>query len=418
MRMYLYIFAFVGIFIVVFFPALAYDIAIVLLRLSPIWAPLLFGYGLWRISWYFRRAFFLSKQKYTLLEIKLPRIIDKSPLAMEVFLTNIHNAGGEGTFYDKYILAKMRPFWSLELVSDGGKVKFYIRTRSFFKNQVEAQLYAQYPDIQIIESEDYARLREYDESTMNLWGCDFKLRQKDAYPILTYIDYGLDKNPKEEYKVDPITAVLELLSLVGPQHQLWVQIVLRARKGDQNAGWFKTTDRMKDEVKAEIKKMLTDLQATRGTMNLPSIGELSDVQQRKIKALERSLEKLSFEAGIRAVYFGPKETYDGSIVPQVANLFKPFASNEMNTIVPTGWLADFAFPWQDFGGRNSAAAKKEVFRMYRRRAFFDMQYWPTPFVLTTEEVATIYHFPGDVARTPMLEKIQTRRMEAPSNLPI
>ncbi len=41
---------------------------------------------------------------------------------------------------------------------------------------------------------------------MSIWGCEFKFTKGDGYPIKTYVDYGLDKDPKEEYKVDPLGA--------------------------------------------------------------------------------------------------------------------------------------------------------------------------------------------------------------------
>jgi hypothetical protein len=39
-------------------------------------------------------------------------------------------------------------------------------------------------------------------------------------------------------------------------------------------------------------------------------------------------------------------------------------------------------------------------------------------ILNTEELATIFHFPGQVAGTPTLERVPSKKAEAPSNLPI
>jgi hypothetical protein len=47
-----------------------------------------------------------------------------------------------------------------------------------------------------------------------------------------------------------------------------------------------------------------------------------------------------------------------------------------------------------------------------------MPYQRTPFVLNTEELATIYHFPGRVAETPTFGRIEAKKGEPPSNLPI
>ena len=40
------------------------------------------------------------------------------------------------------------------------------------------------------------------------------------------------------------------------------------------------------------------------------------------------------------------------------------------------------------------------------------------FVLNTEELATIYHFPGLVAQTPSLNRVDTRKATPPDNLPV
>ena len=41
----------------------------------------------------------------------------------------------------------------------------------------------------------------------------------------------------------------------------------------------------------------------------------------------------------------------------------------------------------------------------------------TPKVMTTEELATMFHLPGKVAVTPTLGRIPSTRGEAPPNLP-
>jgi len=41
-----------------------------------------------------------------------------------------------------------------------------------------------------------------------------------------------------------------------------------------------------------------------------------------------------------------------------------------------------------------------------------------PFIMNTEELATIYHFPGEVSKTPSLSRISAKKAEPPTNLPI
>src|SRR5574343_1796060 len=60
----------------------------------------------------YSRAAFFSKQKYVLLELKTPRTIQKSQLAMELFLASLNQTGGDGKFWEKHIKGSVRPWFS------------------------------------------------------------------------------------------------------------------------------------------------------------------------------------------------------------------------------------------------------------------------------------------------------------------
>ncbi len=47
---------------------------------------------------------------------------------------------------------------ALEIVSLEGVIHFYLRCESKFKPRVEAAIYSQYPNVEIIEVEDYVNL--------------------------------------------------------------------------------------------------------------------------------------------------------------------------------------------------------------------------------------------------------------------
>src|SRR3989344_818421 len=229
-----------------------------LISYSPIWLPILLIIIAWKLWVRYIRALFWSKQKRILLEIKLPKEITKSPLAMETFLVGLHQTGREGTWYDKFWQGKTRPWFSLEMVSIEGVVRFFIWTEEAFKNIIESQLYAQYPTVEIYEAPDYTEGIFFDKYKMGLMGTNFKFEKSDAYPIKTYVDYGLDKaDTKEEYKTDPITPIIEFLGSMGKGEQAWIQILIRAHKKEQKkkGTWFEKTDSWQDEAKEEIEKI-------------------------------------------------------------------------------------------------------------------------------------------------------------------
>ena len=176
----------------------------IIIALSPILLALSLGAIAWPLWVRYVRAKFFFGQKYILLQIRLPRDVYKSPAAMELFVLSLHQTSGEGTWYAKYWLGQTRPWFSLEMVSVEGQVSMYIWTRAMHKSFTESSLYAQFPGIEITEREDYTKSMHFDPKENGVWGVEMKFAKDDAYPIKTYIDYGLEKDPKEEYKVDPL----------------------------------------------------------------------------------------------------------------------------------------------------------------------------------------------------------------------
>ena len=71
-------------------------------KTSFVWLPILFMILLFNSWLYYRRAKYWEKLGSVLLEIKLPKEINKSPLAMEVVLSALHQTADESNWYFKY----------------------------------------------------------------------------------------------------------------------------------------------------------------------------------------------------------------------------------------------------------------------------------------------------------------------------
>jgi hypothetical protein len=237
----------------------------------------------------------------------------------------------------------------------------------------------------------------------------------------------MDKDPKEENKVDPIANVLELLGQVGPGEHYWFQIIIKARKADEWYGFYDTKhDTYKDSAKNEIQKIMANaavrakdvLKASEvidGKMN----ALLTDGEKRRIDALERAVTKPTFECGLRVLYIAKKENFRGINIPPLIQFMSVFSGNgnEVNRMHVTRGLAFFDYPWQDFHEIRKTIIKKLLFFYYRHRAYFYVPYDQAPVFLNIEELATIWHFPGSSIKTPGLNRVPSRQAEAPTNLP-
>ncbi len=400
-----------------------------LVATSPLWLPVVLFIMFWKRWIHYLRYAFWFKQDFVLLHIELPAVVEKSPLAMEVILTGLWNNGSETTFIQRIWKGQYRAVTTLELVSNGGRIGYYIHLRRAWKQFMEARIYGQFPEAQITEvREDYVTKAGYSPETHDLWGTEYEKSQPGAVPIKTYIDWGLDKDPdKPEKQVDPITNILEFLASIRPDEHVWIQIVMKARKKDEWYGFYKTADSYKEGGKAAIKKIFDDAvkraqdrvedpvqkQAAAGR----GVQLLSTPEKDRIEAIERNFNKLIFECGFRGMYIVQKGKFDLSKVNNLVRLWDPFRAPDYNTINVTRGMSIFDYPWQDWNDIRHKMVCKRMFFWYKHRAYFYVPYDQVPVAMTTEELASIWHFPSAAVKTPGLVRVASRVGEAPPNLP-
>lgn len=395
---------------------------------APIWLPgitFLIFFEAWME--YVHKKFNLAQGRTT-LEIKLPPDVFKSPEAMELVLTQLHQTASPDNHVQTYIDGKMPPTYSLELVSRGGDVRFYINLpKKKFKNLAETQLYAQYPGVEVKELDiDYTAEIPWDKKKYSYFSLHFGLKKADAYPIKTYIEFGLDKMPKEEEKIDPITGMLEALGSIGPGEWYWVQILITAnRETDFKTGSLSTKGDWKKDAKKEIVKIIADANARLGIKEdkvkgtTLSMMNLTDAERKTIDAIQRSLGKNAFDTAIRGMYIGTAQAFNpGERIGALITGWRNYDDLNRNAIGPR-WRTDVDWPWwEDRSGHKREHMKKHELAAYKRREYHPEGKADTPKVMTVEELATIFHLPGKVAGTPTLARIPSKRGEAPSNLPV
>ncbi|MBP9821402.1 MAG: hypothetical protein KBC98_00745 [Candidatus Pacebacteria bacterium] len=405
-----------------------------------LWVPavaLIFTWDWW--IEYVNKAY-LAKLKWILLEIKIPREVHKTPQAMELVLNALYQSGGVGNPYAKFWDGKLLAWHSLEIVSIEGSVYFFIRTEARFKNLIENQIYAQYPQAEVQEVDDYTKfVPSY--APDNGWeyrGLELKLVKEDWIPIKTYVDYGLDSKGlmlEQEQRIDPITPFIEFMGSLGKGEQFWYQIIIRA-----GAGRFGVDAKGKDkdwqkEGRAALDKLMDGYASTEITEEkknekgekekkvLKKVGGYKNLPphlKEQVDAAERNLSKYGFDFGIRAMYIAQKDKFNGMRnPPEFLSVIKQFNSPNLNGFAPQNITEGFDYWWEDWNNVRHIARRKKLFKKFVNRAWF---YWPDgqkpAGTLTTEEVATIFHFPGSVSTTPTFERIEARKAEPPANLPI
>lgn len=391
------------------------------------------GMLIWLVNAWLRyvQSDFLFKMHETVLEVKIPKVIMKSPAAMERIFSDIVVTASDTTFIDRWWDGGLSPVYSFEIASFEGELHFYIWCEGHLKEYVKATVYAQYPDVEIFEVLDYTSGINYDPDKMIAMGREFRLTAPDAYPIKTYKGYELDKNPsKAEQRVDPLSSVFETLSNIGPGEQMWLQIVISQ---DQHG-------HAEHEAQHEIDKIFETLQEETLASGAKSKAKskLQPAQDEQVKALTNTMDQNNIETGIRLMYLARKDSLHAEkFGADMKFIFKSFDSHLLNNIAGRSMRDHglFDYPWQDIGGFLTVQKIKDYtnsslngFRFkrisrtmidaYKRRCFFDYPYHRRHFIMTPEELATIYHYPTEETKTPGLVRIQSKKSEAPSDLPI
>ena len=412
----------------------------VALFIAPVWLPFLLIGGAHKIWYVFRRSEFIASKEYTLLEIRPPRNLVKTPIAMEAFLSSLHLTGGESTWWQRFT-GGIRPFFSLEIVSFEGKTHFFIWLRADLRRLVESQMYSQYPGVQIVEVPDYTRTITATDGDYIVWGCDFKHTAAAPLPIKTYIEYGLDKVQKEPEQVDPLANLIEFMGSIGKGEYIWLQFIIRAHRGERyghSPGGNASNRFNKDgkpftwrdegmELIEEIRRKTRDpyIDPVSGEER-PGFPNPTKGQSEMMAAIDRNTSKLAFDVGARGIYLAKQENFHVPTIGHLIALFKPFSTEGWNGINSTMWMKKFDdYPWEIGVEKKKDLYRRKMIEAYRRRQFFydpffEGEVLPSDaksMVMSTEELATIYHIPSRSVESPSLGRIQSATGEAPSNLP-
>lgn len=391
-----------------------YEVLHIVGQLWFLWVPLFLLFILWDVWVTYIKTYWFSRNAFVLLELKFPKEITKSPRAMEIVFNSLHNTR-KGNLFEQYWDGFLTTFFSFEIASINGQVHFYVYCQKFFQNFVQSQLYAQYPPLEIKEVDDYTKTvpKDTPNENWNAWGAEIGLTKDDVYPIKTYMEMKLE-GVEEEEKSDPLSSIIEFMGSMRHGENLWFQILIQGATND----WQKKSE--KELEKLLGRKKFESVQYAPGTIPLKM---LSAAEDEIVKAIDRNSSKLGFFTGMRFVYVAKKDVFTQAGYAAFLGLIKQFNSMNLNGFTPKFTTSVDYF----FIKTREYRRQKSIINMYRKRSYFYPPFGSflrqgagrvAPFILNTEELATLYHFPGRTATTPTFERVESRKGEPPSNLPM
>lgn len=397
-------------------------------------------------------------QKKVLLEIKMPKEVLKPLKSMEqVFSAIWGNVFDPPDWFEYWFEGKDLDTVQLEMASIGGEPHLYVRCSDFRRNAIESSIYSQYPEAEISEVDDYAKYVPQDipNKDWELWGTDYMMNKLDVYPIKTYSKFFEEsESAKEEKRIDPMSTLLEGMAKLAPGEQLWIQIaatpvlsVTDIKEGgtyDFVAKGREIADKLaKRPAKQKSKHILVEAfeEAAYGTMPgtveekveaFPPEMRLTPGERDIVEGVENKVAKRSFSCFIRFIYLAKRENYFGGAKGIPFGFFNQFSTENLNGLRPFPKtltkikkffkIKAITLPTLSIlHARRVYLRKRRLFFRYTKRMppLFPKSSGPSSFILNTEELATIFHFPGRiVAPAPFVSRVESKRGEAPPGLPM
>jgi hypothetical protein len=406
-------------------------------------------YMLWRLYRWEIMTRHWQNQTWVFLQIKVPKDNMISTMGVDNIFSQLHSLHVAKTFYEKYVEGQLFQLWySFELISLGGKVSFVIRAPIRMRHNVEAAIYSQYPTAEISEVADYMENFHFNPDkpgNVDLFGTEWRLQENDVIPMKTYKDF---EHPSAEQKIlDPLSHTFESLAKIEPHEFFGIQILAMPLADEE---WKDKSELMVKELTEEevphsfnLLKLLLwpfDKFASLGhgkehahAHTEDEIGRkqknswlsMTENQKLRVTAIENKKNKPAYRCKIRFLYIAPKDHFDKSKAFMVIGAYRPFTAPYFNKLKP-----DVHNTWTHIDAYISPALEKPVMDWklkYKKRFIFkgykerDWDIGIPMFILNTEELATLYHFPITTETTTVpsyIEKTESKKSQAPVNLPI
>jgi len=297
----------------------------------------------------------------TLLEVSLPRENEIKIDAAEQLFSSLASLKGTKGLLSMF---KLGDSVSFEIVAKPQDIRFYVGVPNKLRDMVEKQIHGSYPDAQILEVEDY---NLFDKGGKVAYAA-LKLKKSPYLPIKTYRDLA----------IDPLSSITSTLGKMTEGEAAAVQILITPA-GDtwKKSGREFITTTKKREANPETAKYSVD--------------------QKELEAIEQKIAKPGFMTYVRMVVVSSTKEAADSHLSNIEGAFTQFAS------------------FNSF--------EKEKNKYFQGWAMTDVIYRQLPLipknlgVLTTEELATIFHFPNKTVETPSIHWLGARVAPAPANIP-
>lgn len=293
--------------------------------------------------------------------------------------------------------------FSFEMVAHRRVIAFYVAAPKRMARYLEQQVHAHFPEAVMEEVPDYNIF----SPTSGVAAASLKTKREFIFPLKTY----------QKMETDPMNSLINVMSKLGPDEGISVQYMVRSAK----PGWHGTVRRF--VASAHKHNSVREALRNRGVMSFfyafgdlvrsakpPERGgedlkRLTPMEEETLKVIEEKNMKAGLDVNLRIIV-SAKDKY--------------LAQNLLNNMI--GAFSEYNY--YEYGNRFENKVRhiwrelifrgeKRIIRDFIYRRFDDK----TGFLLNTEELNSLYHFPLRQAETPNILWLLAKHAPAPTDIP-
>ena len=284
---------------------------------------------------------------------------------------------------------------SFEITVQKKIISFYIAAPVSMTQYITEQIHAQYPDAQIEETDGYNLFLRKG----TIVAAHLKLTKPNAYPIKTY----------KKAETDPLSAITNPLSQLEEGDCAVIQLTIRSAHGKWRSAGVAMAKQATRGEGFDKKSGLAGLgsefaKAAFGGGQSPQQSaapqqpkQLTQMEQELVRGIEEKASKAGMDVNIRIVVSASDELKSKRYLDNIVNAFSQYNlyqyGNTFAAEIPSN--------------------QKNIIRDFIYRSFNERR----GFVLNTEEMASIFHFPLSITETPGIKWLEARIAPPPVNLP-
>jgi hypothetical protein len=286
--------------------------------------------------------------------------------------------------------------FSFEFVVKKGKIHFYMAVPAHLHEYLEEQIHAQFPHAFIEELPDYNIFTP--KGTIK--GMMLGLKQPDFLPIKSY----------KKMDSDPLNALINSLGKINEEDTAAIQFVVKSAKPDWRNFGIRVASKMQQgkkyedaykDAKGGFGMVLRDFAKAFKTKSpdqpQPEQYRLSPGEEEMVKSIEETCGEAGMDTNIRIVVSSENQARLDGYLNSLGSTFSQFnmykkGNNFENLGRPLKKLVN------DFIYRNFDEGRS--------------------FVLNTEELTSLYHFPiPGINESPSIKWLDARKASPPDNIP-